>query len=583
MIMRFCLLATAASVLWAQAPGNSDGPGAQGPAGRGGVGGGGAQGRGVQPNREATVPPVPFERILHANQEPQNWLTYSGNYNGQRHSGLTQVTTANVRDLNLKWVYQSRSLDKNEVTPLVVDGIMFTVQSPNDVIALDAATGKFIWQYSHKPSEGTRNPCCGNLTRGLAVLGDKLFLAGLDSKMIALNAKTGKELWATQVADYKQQYAMTVAPLVVKDKVITGVAGGEHGVRGFLVAYDVETGKEAWRFNTVPGPGEPGYESWLGKDGKPNDSYLHGGAPIWVTGSYDPESNLTIWGTGNAGPDYDGDNRQGDNLYTSSVIALDADTGKLKWYYQFLPHDEFDWDATQVPVLADIKFHDRPVKALLWAHRDGVTYVIDRTTGQFLSGKSFTKTNWYTAFDEKGRPMRTPGILPTKEGTLVYPGNQGATNWYNPSYSPSTGLFYITAWENTSNTYRKGEEPPEFHDGQSFTGLSPFRQGNTTEATKNDDVFGSVIAWDPNTGQKKWTFRLSVASPEGGVLTTASNLLFVGGRDGQFVALDARDGKLLWDTNLGPSVAAGPIAYMVNGKEMLSVQCGNSLYTFAVR
>ena len=226
---------------------------------------------------------------------------------------LNQISPANAQDLTLKWVYQARSMDKHEVTPLVVDGIMFTVQGPNDVMALDAATGKVIWHYFNEAAEGTRNHCCGNLTRGLAILGDKVFLATLDSKLIALEAKTGNELWSTQVADFKQQYAMTVAPLAVKDKVITRVAGGEHGVRGFLAAYDANKGKEVWRFNTVPGPGEPGYETWLGKDGKPNNSYLHGGAPIWVTGSYDPETNLTMWGTGNAGPDYNGDNRLGDN------------------------------------------------------------------------------------------------------------------------------------------------------------------------------------------------------------------------------------------------------------------------------
>jgi alcohol dehydrogenase (cytochrome c) len=454
---------------------------------------------------------------------------------------------------------------------------MYTIQSPNDVIALDAATGKVIWQYSHKPAEGTRNPCCGNLTRGVAILGDKLFLAGLDSKMIALDAKTGKELWNVQVSDYKQQYAMTVAPLVIKDKVITGVAGGEHGVRGFLAAYDVNTGKEVWRFNTVPGPGEPGYETWLGKDGKPNDSYLHGGAPIWVTGTYDPETNLTLWGTGNAGPDYNGDNRIGDNLYSSSVIALDADTGKLKWHYQFSPHDEFDWDSTQIPVLADVALNGSPGKVMMLANRNGVFYMLDRTNGRFLSATSFIKTNWLTGFDEKGRPTRVPGILPTAEGTLVYPGNQGGTNWYNPSFSPATGLFYIPAWENSSSVYRKGEAPPEFRDGQGFTGTSPGR-GQTT-----DEVFSSIIAMDPKTMQRKWTFRMSAPSIEGGVLTTASNVLFAGGRDGQFVALDARDGKLLWETNLGPSVSAGPMTYMVNGKQYVSVQCGTSLYTFALK
>jgi len=553
MTVRLLLLSAAAVSLWAQG------------------------GRGGPQNREALVSPVPFERVLSANREPQNWLTYSGSLNSQRHSGLMQINPENARDLVLKWVFQSRSLDKHEVTPLVVDGIMYTVQSPNDVIALDAATGKTIWQHSHKVAEGTRNPCCGNLTRGLAILGNKLFLAALDAKMIALDAKTGNELWTTQVADYKQAYAMTVAPIVVKDKVITGVAGGEHGVRGFLVAYDVNTGKEVWRFNTVPGPGEAGYETWLDKNGKPSQDYIHGGAPIWVTGSYDPSTNLTMWGTGNAGPDYNGDNRVGDNLYASSVIALDADTGKLKWYYQFSPHDEFDWDATQVPVLADVDLKGTPRKVMMWANRNGVFYVLDRTTGQFISGKSFTKTNWYTGFDEKGRPMRAPGILPTKEGTLVYPGNQGGTNWYNPSFSPVTGLFYIPTWENSSSVYRKDEAPPEFEEGKSFIGVGPGR------GQVNDDVYGAINAMDPKTMEKKWSFRLSAPNPEGGVLTTASNVLFAGGRDGQFVALDARDGKMLWETNLGPSVSAGPMTYAVNGKQYVSVQCGNALYTFALR
>jgi alcohol dehydrogenase (cytochrome c) len=536
-----------------------------------------AQGRGGPVNREAPVTNVPFERILKASQEPQNWLSYSGGTMSQRHTPLTQITPANAKDLTLKWVFQTRTLDKQENTPLVVDGVMYTIQSPNDVIALDAATGKTIWTYFHKPAAGTVNPCCGNLTRGVAILGDKLFLATLDAQMIAINAKTGKELWKTDVADYKQQYSMTAAPLVVKDKVITGVAGGEHGIRGFIVAYDANTGKELWKFNTVPGPGEAGYETWLGKDGKPNDSYLHGGAPIWVTGSYDPETNLTMWGTGNAGPDWDGDARLGDNLYSSSVVALDADTGKLKWHYQFSPHNEFDWDATQVPVLADVQIQGRPRKVMLWANRNGMFYVLDRTDGKFIMGKPFTKVNWATGFDEKGRPMAAPGIKPTKEGTLVYPGNQGGTNWYNPSFSPTTGLFYIPAWENSSSTYVKGEEPPEFHQGQSFTGAFP-RGGATT-----DDVYSAIVAMDPKTGDKKWSFRLSAPSTEGGVLTTASNVLFAGGRDGQFVALDARDGKLLWETNLGPSVSAGPISFQLNGKQYVSIQAGSALYTFALR
>jgi alcohol dehydrogenase (cytochrome c) len=529
------------------------------------------------PARQAPVKDVPFERILGANQEPQNWLTYSGSLTSQRHSALTQITPANAKDLTLQWVFQDRSLEKHEVTPLVVDGVMYTIQSPNDVIALDAATGKTIWTYAHKPAPETKNPCCGNLTRGVAILGNKLFLATLDAQMIAIDARTGKELWKTQVADYKQQYSMTVAPLAIKDKVIAGVAGGEHGIRGFIAAWDANTGKEVWRFNTVPGPGEPGFETWLGKDGKPNDSWMHGGAPIWVTGSYDPALNLTYWGTGNAGPDWDGDARLGDNLYSSSVIALDPDTGKLKWHYQFSPHNEFDWDATQVPVLADIQFQGSPRKVMLWANRNGMFYVLDRTNGRFLLGKPFTKVNWSAGFDERGRPMIVPSVKPTTAGTLVYPGNQGGTNWYNPSFSPTTGLFYIPAWENTSSTYLKGEAPPEFHEGQSFSGVFP-RGGATTE-----DVFSSIVAMDPNTGERKWTHRLAAPSTEAGILTTASNVLFSGGRDGAFYALDARDGATLWETNLGPSVSAGPMTYMVNGKQYVTIQSGSVLFTFGLR
>src|SRR6516225_9964132 len=412
-----------------------------------------AQGRGQAPQREAPAPNVTFDQLLKPAQAPQNWLTYGGSFTSQRYSPLTQITPENAKDLELKRVFQSRSLEKHEVTPLVVNSVMYTIQSPNDVVALDAATGKTIWMYSHKPDKAARN-CCGTLTRGLAILGDKLFLATLDARMIAIDAKTGKELWNTEAADPKQGYAFTHAPLVIKDKVIAGVAGGEFGIRGFIAAWDVNTGKEVWRFNTVPGPDEPGHETWEG------DSWLHGGAPIWATGSYDPETNLTFWGTGNPGPDWNGDARHGDNLYSSSVIALDADTGKLKWHYQFSPHNEFDWDATQIPVLADIQFQGRARKVMLWANRNGMFHVLDRTTGQFLLGKPFAKVNWATGFDEKGRPIRAPGIVPTPEGTLVYPGNQGATNWYNPSFSPRTGLFYIPTWENSSSIYVKGAEPP---------------------------------------------------------------------------------------------------------------------------
>jgi alcohol dehydrogenase (cytochrome c) len=522
-------------------------------------------------NREAPVTAVPFERILRANQEPQNWLTYSGGVNSQRHSLLKQITPENAKDLVLKWVFQSRSLEKHEVTPLVVDGVMYTVQGINDVIALNAATGKTIWTYSHKPVPEAHN-CCGQETRGVAILDGKLFLAALDARMIALDARTGKELWNTPAADPKEKYSFTHAPLVIKDKVIAGISGGEYGIRGFIAAWDVNTGKEVWRFYTVPEPGKPGGDTWAG------ESYKRGGAAVWVTGSYDPETNLTFWGTGNPGPDWDGDIRKGDNLYSCSVIALDADTGELKWHYQFFPHNEFDFDSTQVPVLVDIPWQGRPRKVMLWANRNGMFYVLDRTNGQFLLGKPFVKVNWNSGFDEKGRPIRTPESYPTLDGALIYPGNQGGTNWYNPSYSPSTGLFYIPTWENSSTKYRKGQEVVEFQEGRAFLGTARPLSG-----PPEDETYSSIRAIDPQTGEKKWDHRLAADKTEAGILTTASDVLFSGGRDGAFYALNARDGKLLWETNLGPSVSAGPMTFMVDGKQYVSIQGGTALFTFGLR
>ena len=522
---------------------------------------------------------VPFERILRAGQEPQNWLTYSGTTMSQRYSALTQVTPENVTNLEQQWVFQARSLEKFEATSLVIDGTMYTVQAPNDVVALDAATGRVLWIYSYIPSTEARL-CCGRVNRGLAVVGDTLFMGTIDAHVVAIDTKSGKLVWNTAVARPEAGYAITHAPLVVKDKVIVGTAGGEYGIRGFIAAYDVKTGKEAWRFNTIPGPGEPGHETWAG------DSWQHGGASVWVTGSYDPESNLTYWGIGNPGPDWNADVRMGDNLYADCVVALDADTGKLKWHFQFTPHDDFDFDAVQVPVLADIDWQGRPRKVMMWANRNGFYYVLDRTNGQFLQGKPFTKVTWATGLDERGRPMRAAGMVPTAEGTKIYPGNQGGTNWYSPSFSPRTGLFYIPVWDNYYSVYKK--EPIEFAEGRLYAGALPqspvplIRVPQVQNTRKEDDGYGAIRAIDPKTGERKWDFKLPDVT-DSGILTTASDVLFAGGREGYFFALNARTGALLWKAAVGAQVSSGPMTYSVNGRQYVAVAAGNSLFVYALR
>jgi alcohol dehydrogenase (cytochrome c) len=534
---------------------------------------------------------VTFERILNANKEPQNWLTYGGTYSSTHYSLLDQITPANAANLEVKWVWQAHWLDPYETTPLVVDGVLYTMQG-NDVVALDAATGRMFWIYRYTPASDAVL-CCGRISRGLAILGDTVYLAAVDAHLIAINAKTGKALWDTTVAKTTSGYSMTLAPLVIKDKVLVGVAGGEYGIRGFIAAYNAKTGKEAWKFYTVAGPGDPNQSSWGG------DSWKHGGGSVWVTGSYDPDTNLTIWGIGNAGPDYNGDVRPGDNLYSSSMVALDADTGKIKWHYQANPHNEFDWDAVQVPLLADINWQGKPRKAILWADRNGFFYVLDRTSGQFLLGKPFVKQNWNVGFDEKGRPMMAPNAKSSKEGTLIYPDNQGGTNWFNPSYSPRTDLFYVNARENYSSVFVKGDTE-YLEDGQRYDGRGrrPNAAGGripTPVVGDDEEKFTAVRAIDPHTGERKWEFKLNsgndVAQFSGwqtsmgaaGILTTASDVLFTGGREGNFVALDARNGKLLWKAALGAPMIMNPVTYSVNGKQYVAVNAGNSLFVFGLK
>jgi alcohol dehydrogenase (cytochrome c) len=520
---------------------------------------------------------VSFDRILAAGNEPQNWLTYSGTTMSQRYTTLNQITPENIKSLELQWMFQARSLEKFEATPLVVDGILYTVQAPNNVVALDAVTGRVFWTYPYVPSRAAR-PCCGQVNRGLAILGDTLFMGTIDAHLVALDAKSGKPIWNVAVAKPEAGYALTHAPLVIKDKVIVGTAGGEYGIRGFIAAYDAKTGKEAWRFHTIPGKGEPGNETWKG------DSWQHGGASVWVTGSYDPALNLTYWGIGNPGPDWNGDERDGDNLYSDCVVALDPDTGKLKWYFQFTPHDTLDYDSVQVPVLADMQWQGQPRKVMLWANRNGFYYLLDRTTGQFLTGKPFSTVNWAKGLDESGRPMRVNGKEPTAEGAQVFPGVQGATNWYSPSYSPRTGLFYIPTWDKYSSVFVK--VPTEYTEGRRYVGTSPRSvvglQGAAVNQRKEDEGYGAVRAIDPKTGEQKWEFKMLDVT-DAGVLTTASDLLFSGGREGYFYALDARSGELLWKANVGGAVASGPISYSVNGRQYIAVSAGNSLLVYALK
>ena len=520
---------------------------------------------------------VPYSRLLSAAGEPGAWLHYNGTYSSIHYNALDKITPGNVTRLGLQWVFQARSLEKFETTPLVVDGVMYLTEAPNNVVALDPSTGRIFWIYEHKLPEVTY-PCCGRVNRGVAILDDLLYFGTHDAKLIALDARTGRLRWETTITDYKQGYALAHAPLAIKDKVIVGTAGGELGIRGFLAAYDAKSGKEVWRFKIIPEPGEPGHETWGG------DSWKHGGGSIWLTGSYDPVLNLTYWGSGNPGPDWNPSVRPGDNLYTDCALALDADTGKLKWHFQFTPHDEWDWDAVQVPVLVDMEWKGRPRKLMLWANRNGFFYVFDRATGEFLLGKPFVKQTWAKGLDEKGRPIKIPGQGPSRQGTQTWPGVQGGTNWYAPSFSPRTGLFYLTAWEDYHSTYYTWDQ--EYEQGKWYVGGGvkapvPPTSRERVQTRGTEDGYATVRALDPLSGKIAWDYPMQNMS-ESGLLTTAADLLFSGSREGHFFALDARTGKQLWTRYLGGQIIASPITYLVNGKQYVSIAAGSALFTFGL-
>lgn len=512
--------------------------------------------------------PVTYERLLKATEEPGNWLTYGGDYRSHHYSSLKEITAANVHRLRAKWIYQMHR-PKVETTPIVVDGVMYVTRPPSDVIALDAETGRALWTFEYRLASSVY-VCCGQVNRGLAILGTTLYITTLDAKLLALDARSGRMLWKKELADPGLNYTATGAPLVIKDKVIVGIAGAEGGIRGFLDAYDAKTGERVWRFWTVPAPGEPGSETWGG------DSWKYGGASTWITGSYDPELNLVYWGTGNPGPDYNGDVRPGDNLYSCSLLALDLDTGKLKWYFQFTPHDTHDWDATQVPVLLDSTFNGRPRKLVVVPSRNGFHYVLDRVTGAFLLARQYVKQTWAREIDKKGRPVLNPDQEPTYEGNdSVWPGVDGGNNWMSPSYNPDTKLLYFNAREERRRYFKT--DAPEFRPGESYFGGG----GGGGVRFRPEESWGRLIAMTPETGEIKWEHRI-LAPPWAGALSTAGNLVFSATPSGNFYALDARTGKELWHFNGGDRVFASPITFLSRGKQLVTIPIGDILIAFGL-
>ena len=510
--------------------------------------------------------PITWDRLVNATDEPENWLMYSGTLDSQRYSRLNQITTENVDNLELKWAYQIPVIDRAETVPLVVDGIMFITEAPSNVVAVDARTGGIYWRYDHPMPDDIRF-CCGRNNRGVAILGETLFMSTLDARLVALDARTGNVLWNKEVADYKAGYSKTAAPLIVKDKVVTGIAGGEFGIRGFIDAYDPVTGDRLWRTYTIPGEGEPGNETWAG------DSWVTGGAATWITGSYDPDLNLVYWGTGNPGPDWNGDVREGDNLYSDSVMALNGDTGKLEWHFQFTPHDVHDYDSIQIPILADINYEGRQRKVMMWANRNAFYYTLDRETGKFLVGKPYASQTWAQGLDVNGRPIRVPGMEPTYEGVLVSPPIVGGTNWYSPGYSQDTGYFYVTAFDGEQEFFKRDED---YEEGERFTG------GGGRYTQPMDAFHSSIRAIDPTTADIVWEFPIQPRS-SAGITTTAGGLVFTGSADGYFFALNARSGEELWHMSLGARVHAAPMTFAVDGKQYVTVASGNVVYTFGLR
>ena len=495
-----------------------------------------------------------------------NWISYNGDYSGQRYSSLAEINPSNLAGLRAAWVFHARDSKRLEVTPLVVDGMMFVTAS-NDAFALDARTGRMVWRHSWPISEGLIDDAAGHINRGVAVWRDRIYMETDNAHLLCLDARSGNLIWDVAYADWNKNYGATSAPLVVKDKILVGTSGGDDGVRGFVAAYDALTGKMAWRFWTIPAPGEFGSESWPGK------LYLHGGGTTWMPGTYDPQLNTIYWGTSNPAPDFEGSVRPGDDLYTDCVLALDPDTGKLKWYFQFTPHDLFDFDAVETPILIDAAYRGEPRKLLVQANRNGYIYVLDRTNGTFLSATPFVeKLNWAKGIDAQGRPITT-GVQPTADGTRICPGFAGATNWFAPSYSESTRLVYFLALEECENFFFK---PQPFQEGQGYysTGAKRIPSEGSQKV---------LVAFSLDTGSIAWKYPQSGGGrSSAGTMATAGGLVFFGDDAGSFEAVDAQSGRALWHFNTGQDINASPMSYAVGGKQYVAIAAGSDVFSFAL-
>jgi alcohol dehydrogenase (cytochrome c) len=513
---------------------------------------------------------VPYERILNSANEPGSWLTYSGSYNSEQYSPLKQINRKNVSQLKVSWIYQpSKPVANLEASPIVVDGVMYITEPPSTVTALDVRTGLRLWSWSPTLPEHVVSIGLYATSRGVAILNDTVFIGTADSHLVALDAKNGAVRWNVHVADNAMGYAMTGPPLALKDRVIIGSAGSEAAVRGFLDAYDAKTGKRLWRFWTTPRPGEPGAETWG------PGAYESAGATTWNNGSYDPDLNLIYWGTGNPAPDFNDDERPGDNLYTCSVVALDADTGKLKWYFQFSPHENHDWDSDEPPVLFNTTIDGQSRKLLGFANRNGFYYVLDRTNGKFITGQPFVKQTWAKGLDASGRPIPAPNQEPTLgAGTLVYPSITGGVDWTSPSYSPDTGLFYVSVHE-TGAYFIKGTGKIEPGPPKGIVG------GGGIRALAGEQSYGAIRALVATTGERKWEFKM-LAPAWVPVLSTGGGLVFSGTDEGNFFALDALTGKPLWEFFMGHAARSNPIGYEVDGKQYIFETAGNAYLAFTL-